>query len=169
MHSLTLLKDGALGEIRTPDRLVRSQVLYPAELQARIFSSGNAAQTAADYTSRPGVAATLCAYDAGLKLSRRGSIQQQQPTANTPAARMPLGRRPGRHTDGLCAARVSDQDAGAWAPSLVRLRTSSTAACTESASLKSTLCDCSTCAAPSSRFSMRCSSRSLNARPSPSA
>ncbi len=26
---------GALGEIRTPDRLVRSQVLYPAELQAR--------------------------------------------------------------------------------------------------------------------------------------
>jgi hypothetical protein len=27
---------GAPGEIRTPDRLVRSQVLYPAELQARI-------------------------------------------------------------------------------------------------------------------------------------
>jgi hypothetical protein len=27
---------GAPGEIRTPDRLVRSQVLYPAELRARI-------------------------------------------------------------------------------------------------------------------------------------
>jgi hypothetical protein len=26
---------GAPGEIRTPDRLVRSQVLYPAELQAQ--------------------------------------------------------------------------------------------------------------------------------------
>lgn len=28
-------EDGAPGEIRTPDRLVRSQVLYPAELRAR--------------------------------------------------------------------------------------------------------------------------------------
>jgi len=28
-------KDGAPGEIRTPDPLVRSQVLYPAELRAR--------------------------------------------------------------------------------------------------------------------------------------
>ena len=27
---------GAPGEIRTPDHLVRSQVLYPAELRARI-------------------------------------------------------------------------------------------------------------------------------------
>ena len=29
-------KNGALGRIRTSDRLVRSQVLYPAELRARI-------------------------------------------------------------------------------------------------------------------------------------
>ena len=29
-------KYGAPGEIRTPDRLVRSQVLYPAELRARV-------------------------------------------------------------------------------------------------------------------------------------
>ena len=29
------LKNGAPGEIRTPDHLVRSQVLYPAELRAR--------------------------------------------------------------------------------------------------------------------------------------
>ena len=29
---------GALGRIRTSDRLVRSQVLYPAELRARITS-----------------------------------------------------------------------------------------------------------------------------------
>ena len=27
-------KNGAPGEIRTPDQLVRSQLLYPAELQA---------------------------------------------------------------------------------------------------------------------------------------
>ena len=32
----TTLKNGAPGEIRTPDHLVRSQVLYPAELQARM-------------------------------------------------------------------------------------------------------------------------------------
>ena len=31
-----LRKNGALGRIRTSDRLVRSQVLYPAELRARI-------------------------------------------------------------------------------------------------------------------------------------
>ena len=30
-------QDGAPGEIRTPDPLVRSQVLYPAELRARDF------------------------------------------------------------------------------------------------------------------------------------
>ena len=29
-------KNGAPGRIRTSDRLVRSQVLYPAELQARM-------------------------------------------------------------------------------------------------------------------------------------
>ena len=32
---LFLLNFGAPGEIRTPDRLVRSQVLYPTELRAR--------------------------------------------------------------------------------------------------------------------------------------
>ncbi len=30
-----LVKNGAPGEIRTPDRPVRSRVLYPAELRAR--------------------------------------------------------------------------------------------------------------------------------------
>lgn len=35
MHWLFCLCSGAPGEIRTPDRLVRSQVLYPAELRAR--------------------------------------------------------------------------------------------------------------------------------------
>ena len=35
-------KGGALGEIRTPDPLVRSQMLYPAELRARdIYSTAN--------------------------------------------------------------------------------------------------------------------------------
>ncbi len=29
------MRDGAPGEIRTPDPLVRSQMLYPAELRAR--------------------------------------------------------------------------------------------------------------------------------------
>jgi hypothetical protein len=33
---------GAPGEIRTPDRLVRSQVLYPAELRARMEQQGRA-------------------------------------------------------------------------------------------------------------------------------
>ena len=31
---------GALGEIRTPDPLIRSQVLYPAELQALRYYNG---------------------------------------------------------------------------------------------------------------------------------
>ena len=35
-----LLFSGAPGEIRTPDQLVRSQVLYPAELRARIGDAG---------------------------------------------------------------------------------------------------------------------------------
>ena len=30
------IENGAPGEIRTPDQLVRSQLLYPAELQALI-------------------------------------------------------------------------------------------------------------------------------------
>ena len=33
-----LLKNGAPGEIRTPDRPVRSRVLYPAELRAHFFN-----------------------------------------------------------------------------------------------------------------------------------
>ena len=32
----SLVENGAPGEIRTPDRLVRSQVLYPAELRAHM-------------------------------------------------------------------------------------------------------------------------------------
>jgi hypothetical protein len=34
------VKDGAPGEIRTPDRSVRSRVLYPAELQALNLKAG---------------------------------------------------------------------------------------------------------------------------------
>ena len=34
---LKTMLNGAPGEIRTPDRLVRSQVLYPAELRAHIY------------------------------------------------------------------------------------------------------------------------------------
>jgi hypothetical protein len=33
--AVDLERDGAPGEIRTPDPLVRSQMLYPAELRAR--------------------------------------------------------------------------------------------------------------------------------------
>ena len=36
---MTDFEVGAPGEIRTPDRLVRSQVLYPTELRARIFTT----------------------------------------------------------------------------------------------------------------------------------
>ena len=35
LHAGGLTMNGAPGAIRTPDRLVRSQVLYPAELQAQ--------------------------------------------------------------------------------------------------------------------------------------
>ena len=34
-HKAGFLNSGALGRIRTSDRLVRSQVLYPAELRVR--------------------------------------------------------------------------------------------------------------------------------------
>ena len=34
-HQSACFDNGAPGEIRTPDRLVRSQVLYPTELRAR--------------------------------------------------------------------------------------------------------------------------------------
>lgn len=37
---LSVNKDGAPGESRTPDPLVRSQVLYPTELRAHIISGG---------------------------------------------------------------------------------------------------------------------------------
>ena len=40
-------KNGAPGEIRTPDPLIRSQVLYPAELRARVeINAGNACGSA---------------------------------------------------------------------------------------------------------------------------
>ena len=35
------VKNGALGGIRTPDPLVRSQVLYPTELPAQVLKSGD--------------------------------------------------------------------------------------------------------------------------------
>ncbi len=39
------LKNGALGRTRTSNRLVRSQVLYPVELRARIQVSNNMARS----------------------------------------------------------------------------------------------------------------------------
>ncbi len=39
-YPLSLTINGAPGEIRTPDRLVRSQVLYPAELRAHYHQDG---------------------------------------------------------------------------------------------------------------------------------
>ena len=44
-NSAKNLKFGAPGEIRTPDRLVRSQVLYPAELRARCFGGERGIRT----------------------------------------------------------------------------------------------------------------------------
>ena len=38
---LTPCFNGAPGGIRTPDHLVRSQVLYPAELRARVVISSS--------------------------------------------------------------------------------------------------------------------------------
>ncbi len=37
LMALKAFRDGAPGEIRTPDPLVRSQVLYPAELRAHRY------------------------------------------------------------------------------------------------------------------------------------
>ena len=49
LHKLVvLIVCGAPGEIRTPDRLVRSQVLYPTELRARGTQSNFTALPAAD-------------------------------------------------------------------------------------------------------------------------
>ncbi len=42
---LKALKYGAPGEIRTPDHLVRSQVLYPAELRARAIAEAHCTLT----------------------------------------------------------------------------------------------------------------------------
>ena len=56
---------GAHGEIRTPDRLVRSQVLYPAELHARKSFSKSFSNI-----NRPNhVRSTLLAAGASIKLS----------------------------------------------------------------------------------------------------
>src|SRR4029079_3490054 len=46
-------EDGAPGEIRTPDHLVRSQVLYPAELRARGSNEG-AHPTTRDFPAAKG-------------------------------------------------------------------------------------------------------------------
>ena len=38
-HRAFFVLNGALGKIRTPDPLIRSQVLYPAELQALVIQN----------------------------------------------------------------------------------------------------------------------------------
>ena len=44
---------GAPGEIRTPDRPVRSRVLYPAELRARCFNTVTFFHSRRDYSGHP--------------------------------------------------------------------------------------------------------------------
>ncbi len=46
-------KIGAPGEIRTPDRPVRSRVLYPAELRARCFNTVSFFHIRRDYSGHP--------------------------------------------------------------------------------------------------------------------
>src|SRR5487761_232366 len=61
MHSLFIKKNGAPGEIRTPDPLLRRQMLYPAELRARSLTVPNSllkrpqfeAVVSWDYVRRP--------------------------------------------------------------------------------------------------------------------
>ena len=55
-----LLKNGAPGEIRTPDQLVRSQLLYPAELQARWATVPRMRRIYTAYLGRDRVEPTLC-------------------------------------------------------------------------------------------------------------
>ena len=56
MDSLEIfgIKIGAPGEIRTPDRPVRSRVLYPAELRARCFDTVTLLYPTASTTLREG-------------------------------------------------------------------------------------------------------------------
>ncbi len=60
---LRVLRYGAPGEIRTPDRSVRSRVLYPAELQA--LNGKSLWQRGRDYSGLPALhpsGAVLCTF-----------------------------------------------------------------------------------------------------------
>jgi hypothetical protein len=53
-------KNGAPGEIRTPDHQVRSLVLYPAELRAHgLLDCGNLTRKAKDAEARSGIIQVL--------------------------------------------------------------------------------------------------------------
>jgi hypothetical protein len=75
------MKDGAPGEIRTPDPLVRSQMLYPAELRARAAILPKFACGAAD--SGFLVAANRTSFDSARNqnwLPGRAIVKRRQAT-----------------------------------------------------------------------------------------
>lgn len=86
--------NGALGEIRTPDLLVRSQALYPTELQARgelqfpARSGGTGASQLPDDFSKP--------------LKNQGLSTMQCPAPGHRSNRLPFAGRESYHTiDGI--------------------------------------------------------------------
>ncbi len=53
---------GAPGEIRTPDRLVRSQILYPTELRAPYLTSDSRIVSLESQANMFGIDSTLTFY-----------------------------------------------------------------------------------------------------------
>jgi hypothetical protein len=103
-----LLKPGAPGEIRTPDPLVRSQILYPTELRAHLIPVPQAKQASlqglriirldltivnrktADFRGVTGGVATFlkirhcCHAGAALPIRRAVSMAAHAPARNVP-------------------------------------------------------------------------------------
>ena len=81
---------GAPGEIRTPDHLVRSQVLYPTELRARFGTTDSSNGLLRLLLPFPALGARIGAF---LKARRRRSTAPAAPTSSAISLRLRGGRR----------------------------------------------------------------------------
>ena len=81
---------GAPGEIRTPDHLVRSQVLYPTELRARFGTTDSSNGLLRLLLPFPALGARIGAF---LKARRRRSTAPAAPTSSAISLRLHGGRR----------------------------------------------------------------------------
>ncbi len=73
---LKTFKNGALGRIRTYDRLVRSQVLYPAELRAHFLLKSNSS-----------ILAVREGFEPSIRLQTVYSLSRGAPSASRPPHR----------------------------------------------------------------------------------